>query len=261
MEHLNLDTNSEIKTKINEIRKDLVNLITPVDNKFKTKTRKRLDEIEKMTRINREQKTRLLQELSEIDLDLQYKRKCLDFTNDDNNYIGLKNLEYTFADLDDYYKPILAKQSFNGNYPLYTCRGDKNRDMSIDTYLDKVIPYIRILISEKKVTEQKIQLDIGINLMHITAPNNRITFYVKTDNITCLPYDNTDGILDLLLASFYDKYHDKLLLCRTSSSYAYESAERLSIHFHKIDLKRGSSYIPSPTWCKKEKCSNKSTKY
>ena len=100
----------------------------------------------------------LLQELIKIDLDLQYKRKSLDLTNDDNNYIGVKDIEYILGDLDDYYKPVLAKESFNGNYQLYTCRGDKNRDMFIDTYLDKVKPYLLALIDEKKVTEKKYNL-------------------------------------------------------------------------------------------------------
>ena len=65
--------------------------------------------------------------------------------------------------------------------------------MTIDTYLDKVIPYLRILIDNKKITDQKIQLDIGTNLRHITE-DKRITFYVKTVNIMCLPSDNTDDI-------------------------------------------------------------------
>ena len=124
--------------------------------------------------------------------------------------------------------------------------------MFIDTYLDKVKPYLLALIDEKKVTEKKIQLDIGINLVHTTKPNDRITFYVKTDNVTCLPSDNTEEILDLLIASFYEKYKDRLLLCRINNRYVYESVDGLAIHFHKIDLKRGSSYIPSPTWFKEK---------
>ena len=62
---------------------------------------------------------------------------------------------------------------------MFTCRGDKNRDMDIDMYLDKVRPYLITLINEKKISDQKIQLDIAINLRHITK-NDRITFYVKS---------------------------------------------------------------------------------
>ena len=71
-----------------------------------------------------------------------------------------------FVDLDDYYKPILAGGNSEGTYQFYTCRGDKDRVMSINTYRRKVAPFVQILIDEKKITDQKIQLDIGINLRH-----------------------------------------------------------------------------------------------
>ena len=35
---------------------------------------------------------------------------------------------------------------------MYTCRGDKDRDMNIDIYLDKVRPYLMALIDEKKIS-------------------------------------------------------------------------------------------------------------
>ena len=102
--------------------------------------------------------------------------------------------------------------------------------MTIDTYLDKVISYLRILINEKKITDQKIQLDIGISRRDITE-DKRITFYVRTANIMCLPSDNTDDILEQLISSFYNNTRIKILFCRTSSSLVYESVEGLGIHF------------------------------
>ena len=65
---------------------------------------------------------------------------------------------------------------------MYTCRGDKDRDMNIDIYLDKIKPYLIALIDKKKISHQKIQLDMAINLRHITK-SDRITFYVKSKNI------------------------------------------------------------------------------
>ena len=58
-----------------------------------------------------------------------------------------------FDDLDDYYKPILVQGLVNDSYQRYNCRGDLTRKMPIDTYMDKVIPFIRILIDEKKKTK------------------------------------------------------------------------------------------------------------
>ena len=117
--------------------------------------------------------------MTEIPNELRYKRIYVDLTFDDSDYFGLKDIECIFGDLGNYYKPILPIDRNNGSYKLYTCRGDKDRDMSIDTYLGKVTLYLRILIDEKKNFDYKIQLDIGINLKHITV-GNRITFYIKT---------------------------------------------------------------------------------
>ena len=112
--------------------------------------RKRLYEIEKKTKINRSEKTKLLNELDKISSSLKFKKK--DMINDyrDNNYANLQDIEYMFGDLDDYYKPILVQGLFNDNYQRYYCRGDQTRQMSIDTYMNKVIPFIKILIDEKK---------------------------------------------------------------------------------------------------------------
>ena len=152
LEYLNNNTDNTIKSKINEIRKVIAELDMMLDKKYEKEILKELAKIDRKTRITRANKTNILNRLSEISLDLQYKRKHFDSAYDDSNYYGLRDLEYTFGDLDDYYMPILAKESFNRNYHLYTCRGDKDRDMSIDMYLNKVTPYLRILTNERKST-------------------------------------------------------------------------------------------------------------
>ena len=43
------------------------------------------------------------------------------------------------------------------------------------------------------------------------------------------------------------------MVCRTDSSYVFENIGGFSIHFHKIDLKRGSSYISAPDWLEAKK--------
>ena len=39
----------------------------------------------------------------------------------------------------------------------------------------------------------------------------------------------------------------------TASSYFFEKVDLLQYHFHKVTLKRGSSYIPSPEWINNKK--------
>ena len=51
------------------------------------------------------------------------------------------------------------------------------------------------------------------------------------------------------------------MICKTDSSYVFESVEELSIHFHKIDLRRASSDITTPLWLEIKKATiNKKTR-
>ena len=60
--------------------------------------------------------------------------------------------------------------------------------------------------------------------------------------------DNSEDIFNLLVDSLLEYFEDKLMVCRTDSSYVFESNEGFSIHFLKIDLRRAASYIETPQW-------------
>ena len=118
--------------------------------------RKRSEKIDKETPNRTQKKKRLLEELNNILLDLEFKKKHINTAFDSSSSCDLKDLEYTFGDLDDYYIPILAKESFGGNYQMYTCRVDQERNMYITNYLQKIKPYLVALTDKKKVSNQKI---------------------------------------------------------------------------------------------------------
>ena len=244
-------SNNEIKSKTNEIRKVIIELDMLLNKSDRDIIRKRLEKIDK-EKPNRTRNRRLIEELNNILLDLEFKKSHINVAYDSSSYYGLKDLEYTFGNLDDYYIPILAKECFNGNYQIYTCRGDKERNMYKTNYLEKIKPYLIPLTDKKKVSNQKIQLDIEINLVHLTK-SDRIAFYVKSKNIECHLSDNSEDILNQLFDLLLKYFNDKLLICRTDSSYVFENVEGISIHFHKIDLRRGSSYIPTPEWLENKK--------
>ena len=64
------------------------------------------------------------------------------------------------------------------------------------------------------------------------------------------------------MASLYEKYQEDLRLSHANSSFTYESVEECNIHFNKIDLRRGATYIESPKWLKNKKATinSKNTK-
>ena len=129
---------------------------------------------------------------------------------------------------------------------MYTIRGDKERLMYIIEYLDTIRPYLVVLIDEKRSSNQKI------------TKKDRITFYVNSKNIVCYPSSDSNDILNQLYESLLEYFNEKLLICRTDSSYLFERIQGFSIHFHKIDLRRASSYIPSPSWIEFKKSCSKS---
>ena len=252
LKYLNNNSDNEIFNKINDIRIQFVVVSSYLKKHELNQIRKRLHEIEQKTNVKRSEKTKLLNELTEMSTTLKCSKKNMISDYRDDNYANLQDVEYIFGDSDNYYKSTLVQGLFNKNYQRYYIRGDKTREMPIDQYIDKVIPFLKILINDKKMNEQKIQLDMGINLVHITD-NKRITFFSKSENIRSLPSSNTNEILNMLLASFYKNYQEDILLCRTSSSFVFESVEELNIHFHKVDLQRGATYMPTPEWIKNEK--------
>ena len=124
--------------------------------------------------------------------------------------------------------------------------------MSVKSYLDYVSPYLTMLIDENKADEQIIQADIGFNMVHIDD-KRRFTHFFKSDNIICRPSSDTNVVLNDLLSSLYGKCQVDLTTSRTSSSFVFESVKECNIHFQKIDLRRGASYIESPDWLKNKK--------
>ena len=53
-------------------------------------------------------------------------------------------------DDDDDYKPIWVKSFFDENYKYYEGRGDKDKKLSIEQYLDMIKPYLNDLLNEIK---------------------------------------------------------------------------------------------------------------
>ena len=68
-----------------------------------------------------------------------------------------------------------------------------------------------------------------------------------------MPSSNTNEILEQLLVSLYKNFNDDLQLSCESSSFVSENVEECNIHFNKIDLRRGASFIDTPEWLKHKK--------
>ena len=178
--------NNDIHNEIKKIRLQLFDVWQYLNKKALYDIRKTLYDLEKVTEINRSEKNKLLKELNSISSDLKFEQKKMINDYRDDNYANIDDIEYVFGDIDSYYQTVLTSSLFNNGYERYHFRGDPNRKMSVITYFDKIIPYLRALIDENKLFEQEIQLDIGINMVHISE-QKRITHFSRSDNVICLP--------------------------------------------------------------------------
>ena len=164
LDHLNSNLTNVTEDKVNKIRKQLIEIGKTLSNRQIKTYSKDLQDIINFISIPHEQRGNAFSKLSDsvksllkntipnkkikeadinkineclhsISDDIQYKRKAQYTAHDDDDYYGLKDLEYMYGDLDDYYKPILVGQSFNGNHEWCVCRGTKERDEYLDTLL------------------------------------------------------------------------------------------------------------------------------
>ena len=153
--------------------------------------------------------------------------------------------------IDDYYKPILVKSAFENNFEEYEIRVDKHKNLTLNEYLATITPKLVNLINEKKNStqdEQKVQLIIAIIFNHITDALKKYTIYVKIKNIEMRAADDTDDGLTKLFDSILENYEIEEILLRNRSNYVFDCIHPTLVKFHTTELKRGSSYRPSPKW-------------
>ena len=144
--YLNKDTNNNIHNEISKIRMQLFEVSPYLNKKVLYDIRKRQYDIEKLNKINRSDKNKLLKELNSILTDLKFKRKNMISDYRDDNYANIDDIEYIFCDIDSYYQPVLASSLFDNGYQRYHSREEPNRNISVITCFDKILPYSRASI-------------------------------------------------------------------------------------------------------------------
>ena len=134
----------------------------------------------------------------------------------------MRNIENLFGDADekDYYKPVKTKATFNDNYVEYERSGDKDKNLSLEEYLDMIRPYLQDLVNNHKATiklkdrsvkiinddtygEWKIQLTIQINFISSLDPKEIRTMDSMSANVVILMGSERNDIISKLCESFY----------------------------------------------------------
>ena len=106
------------------------------------------------------------------------------------------------------------------------------------------------LINKKKNNrvEWKIQLNMYVNFISTNDTGEIRTFYMLSNNEEIRLGNETPEIISKLIKYFLSNYQGEEKMLRSGSNFVFDSVDLLYVDIHKIDLKRGKSYIKSPEW-------------
>ena len=142
----------------------------------------------------------------------------------------------------DHYKPIKTASAFNNNYIQYKTIGDKDKKLTIKKYLDKMRPYLGVIINDHKAqSEQKIQLTMTINFFSSKDSEETHIMHTNSDNIDIMMGNETDEIIEELFQPLLQKYQEGLEELMKGRELIFDSVDLLYYNLNKISLNRGGS--------------------
>ena len=171
----------------------------------------------------------------------------------------------------DYFKPIKTDDSFDSfdgkknSYIEYISKRDKYENVSPKEYLNMIRPYLRDFINDHKAPlktykvinnesqfeEWKIQLVMLNNCISSEHFEETRSIYSASNNIEIFMGRDTDDIIDKLFDTILQRFQEAKETSNVRrSEFIHESVGLLYYHFHKIDMKRGESYIEPLKWLK-----------
>ena len=104
----------------------------------------------------------------------------------------------------------------------------------------------------KKSDTWRIQLTIAINFIFSKDTDEERVMHSKSDNIEIVIYNKGDKVIQELFESFLFRYQTDLEELIKDSDFIFDCINLLYYKCHKIDGKRGRSYIDSPDWIEKK---------
>ena len=125
---------------------------------------------------------------------------------------------------EDFYEPKRINNFQNYNYIKHESNGDKNRNLSLDEYLDKIESYLRnIIISLQNLGTWKIQLTIEINIIYSRDTEEERVMHSNKDNIKFTSYSKVNDFVNELFKSIRAKYQDSLELSMKKGDFIFDS--------------------------------------
>ena len=108
----------------------------------------------------------------------------------------------------NYYKPVRVNYFCNNNYIEYESKGNKNKTLSVEEYLNKIRSYLKDMIDNlKKSNTWKIQLTIAIYFISSKDNDEECVMHSNSD---IMINDSVDEAIKELFTSLRNRYQNNL---------------------------------------------------
>ena len=108
---------------------------------------------------------------------------------------------------------------------------------------------------------RKIQLTIAINFISFKDAEKERAMHSSSDNLKFTSYSDANEVIDKPFQSLCSRYHVNLETLMRGSGFSFDSVQLLYYKCHKVNFKRGGSYIDSPDRIKQKKATINPKKY
>ena len=248
------------KSEIRETEREFKKSKHKFSKTIKDEIRKNLYEIKNRKNLFTLKTRKTEKSLDELENFLFKTKKYHDY--DDVEYKGIKDIKDLFdlSTSEHYYKPIIVNGAFNNNYIQYASKGDKDKILTINEYLDMVRPYLVGMINDHKTQSGcKIQLTVAINFIFSKPDSDETCIkHAKSNNIENMIGSDTNEVIEKIFESLLRKYQENLEEKMRGSEFVFDGVNAFYYDLNKISLNKGESYIDSPKWIKNKKSNNKS---
>ena len=110
-----------------------------------------------------------------------------------------------------------------------------------------------IIIDLQNTDIWKIQLAIAINFISSKDAEEECVMHSRSDNINLTSCNDVNEGFDKIFKSLRSRYQLNLDSSMRGSDFTFNSVQLIYYKCHKVNFKRGDSYIDSPDWIKRKK--------
>ena len=133
------------------------------------------------------------------------------------------------------YKSATVNNFWSKNYIEHESKGETNKTLSVEEYLNKIRPYLEDINNLKKSYTWKIQLTIANNFIHSIDSDEERVMHSKSNNIEVMINDEVDEATNEILHSLKNRYQNNLD-SMTDRKFVFDFVHLLYHKCHKINL-------------------------